>query len=1086
MKGILHGLRGERPQRVLLLGSGPLKIGQAGEFDYSGSQALKALREDGIFTVLINPNIATVQTSEELADRVYFLPVTPQFVEMVLAKEKCDAILLSFGGQTALNCGLDLEASGILARYGVRVLGTPVASIRAGEDRKVFAQKMAEIGVKTARSIAANSPDDALKAAHEIGLPVILRGGFSLGGQGSSIIRREEDLRPRIEYAFVGNPQVLVEECLSGWKEIEYEVVRDGRDNCITVCNMENVDPMGIHTGESIVVAPSQTLSDADYQMLRNLSIRIVRHLGIVGECNVQYALDPRSSEYRVIEMNPRLSRSSALASKATGYPLAYVAAKIALGYDLPMLANAVTRTTSAFFEPALDYIVCKAPRWDFDKFAGADKRIGTEMKSVGEVMAIGRSFSEVIQKALRMLEMGVDGLDPGAYDFPDLEQELREPSPRRIFAVARAFAEGMTVERVHALTSIDPFFLREVEQIVRMRDDLSGIAELGSLDEPKLLSAKRAGFSDRAIAKCVGGTEREVRAHRHALGVRPRLAQIDTLAAEYPADTNYLYWTYWANAHDVRPSPRRKVLVLGSGCYRIGSSVEFDWCSVGAVSAARELGFETIMLNCNPETVSTDYDMCDRLVFDEISLESVLELCDTEKPEGVVVSMGGQTPNNLALRLHDAGVHILGTSAESIDRAEDRRKFSALCDELKIDQPQWFEATTDEGLAGSVEAMGGFPVVVRPSYVLSGAAMRVAHSAPELSRYLRSATTLSPEHPVVISKFESHAREMEFDAVARNGEIVLWCVAEHIEYAGVHSGDATLVLPPQELNIETIRRVRRIGARLARALHVTGPFNVQLLCRGNDVKVIECNLRASRSLPFVSKVLDRDFIRAATRLMLDADPAVSMDAGTLFDLGFVAVKAPQFSFGRLSGADPVLGIEMASTGEVACMGDDADEALLKAMLATGFRVPKRGVLLSLGPMGDKYRFAEDARALARTGLALYATAGTAEVLRAEGIECQVAGKSRHDGTDGTDGPDALDLMRTKSVDLVINIPREFDERGRPDGYRIRRAAIDMNVPLVTDLCVARKLVRALTRKGLSDLHPRSLGEHRARTSDEQ
>jgi carbamoyl-phosphate synthase large subunit len=1083
MRGLVHGLRGDRPRRVLLLGSGPLKIGQAGEFDYSGSQALKALREDGVFTVLINPNIATVQTTEELADRVYFLPITPQFVEMVIAKEGVDAILLSFGGQTALNCGLELEASGILARYGVRVLGTPVASIRAGEDRKVFAQKMAEIGVKTARSIAANTPDEAIAAARSIGLPVILRGGFSLGGQGSSIIRREEDLRPRVERAFVGNPQVLVEECLSGWKEIEYEVVRDGADNCVTVCNMENVDPMGIHTGESIVVAPSQTLSDADYQLLRNISIRIVRHLGIVGECNVQYALDPRSSEYRVIEMNPRLSRSSALASKATGYPLAYVAAKIALGYDLPMLSNAVTKSTTAFFEPALDYIVCKAPRWDFEKFEGADRRIGTEMKSVGEVMAIGRSFGEVIQKALRMLETGADGLDPDAYQFPDLEQELREPSPRRIFAVARAIATGMTVERAHELTAIDPFFLREIEQIVRLRADLTTRRGTEALGREEMLAAKRAGFSDRAIARCVGVSEAEVRSRRHSLDVRPRLAQIDTLAAEYPADTNYLYWTYWALDHDVPTSSRRKVLVLGSGCYRIGSSVEFDWCSVGAVAAARELGFETIMLNCNPETVSTDYDMCDRLVFDEISLESVLELCDAEHPEGTIVSMGGQTPNNLALRLHEAGVAILGTPASSIDRAEDRRKFSALCDDLGIDQPLWFEAASDDALAKSVEAVGGFPVVVRPSYVLSGAAMRVAHGAAELSQYLRTATTLSPEHPVVISKFESHAREMEFDAVARDGQIVLWCVAEHVEYAGVHSGDATLVLPPQELNVETIRRARLIGAKLAEALRVTGPFNVQLLCRDNDVKVIECNLRASRSLPFVSKVLGRDFIRAATRIMLGEDPGVSMDAGTLFDLGFVAVKAPQFSFGRLSGADPVLGIEMASTGEVACMGDDADEALLKAMLATGFRAPRSGVLLSLGPMGDKYRFAEDARALLRLGLALFATAGTAEVLRAEGIDCRVAGKS---GTeDGVDGPDALELMRSKQVDLVINIPREFDERGRPDGYRIRRAAIDMNVSLVTDLCVARKLVRALTRKWVQDLYPRSLGEYRARSTRE-
>jgi len=1076
MNARLHGLRADRPSRVLLLGSGALKIGQAGEFDYSGSQALKALREDGVSAVLINPNIATVQTTEELADKVYLLPVTPAFVEMVIEREKVDAILLGFGGQTALNCGLELEASGVLARHGVRVLGTPVASIRAGEDRRIFAQKMAEIGVKTARSVAANSVDEALVAARQIGLPVILRGGFSLGGQGSSIIRREEDLRLRIERAFVGNPQVLVEECLSGWKEVEYEVVRDGADNCITVCNMENVDPMGIHTGESIVVAPSQTLSDADYQLLRNAAIRVARHLGVVGECNVQFALDPRSDEYRVIEMNPRLSRSSALASKATGYPLAYVAAKIALGYDLPMLANAVTRTTSAFFEPALDYVVCKAPRWDFDKFDGADRRIGTEMKSVGEVMAIGRSFGEVIQKAMRMLELGVDGLDPEAFPFPDLEHELREPSPRRIFAVAKALADGMSVERVHELTAIDRFFLREVEGIVAERRRLAAGRGVGSIDAESMLAAKRNGFSDRAIARCVGASEATVRERRRSLGVRPRLAQIDTLAAEYPADTNYLYWTYWAVDHDVPATPRRKVLVLGSGCYRIGSSVEFDWSSVGAVRAARELGFETLMLNCNPETVSTDYDMCDRLVFDEISLESVLELVDAERPEGVIVSMGGQTPNNLSLRLHEAGVRILGTPAESIDRAEDRRKFSALCDELGIDQPLWFEATSAEDLARSVEATGGYPVVVRPSYVLSGAAMRIAHHAAELAQYLRTATTLSPEHPVVISKFESHAREIEFDAVARDGRIVLWCIAEHVEYAGVHSGDATLVLPPQDLNVETIRRVRMVGNRLAEALQVTGPFNVQLLCRDNDVKVIECNLRASRSLPFVSKVLGRDFVRAATRMMLGADPGTSMDAGTLFDLGFVAVKVPQFSFGRLSGADPVLGVEMASTGEVACMGEDVDEALLKGMLATGFRLPRRGVLLSLGPMGDKYRFADDARALARSGLRLYATAGTAEVLHAEGIACEVAGKS--DG--GGDGIDPIELMRSKAVDLVINIPREFDERGRPDGYRIRRAAIDLNVSLVTDLCVARRLVRAMTRRGMQDLHARSLGEYRA------
>jgi len=1067
-----------RPSQVLLLGSGSLKIGQAGEFDYSGSQALKALREEGIRTVLINPNIATVQTSLDLADQVYFLPITPHFVEEVIAKEKVDAILLGFGGQTALNCGLQLDATGVLARYGVTVLGTPVASIRAGEDRKQFAKLMSEIGVKTARSIAADSPSEALAAARAIGLPVILRSGFSLGGQGSSIVHVEQELPACIARAFIGSPQVLVEECLSGWKEIEYEVVRDAADNCIAVCNMENLDPMGIHTGESIVVAPSQTLTDAEYQLLRNLSIRVARRLGILGECNVQYALDPHSSEYRVIEMNPRLSRSSALASKATGYPLAYIAAKIALGYDLPMLSNSVTKTTSAFCEPALDYVVCKAPRWDFGKFLEAETRIGTEMKSVGEVMAIGRSFGEVIQKALRMLELGVDGLDPSAYTFQDVSRELREPSPRRIFAVARALADGTSVDHVHELTGIDRFFLREIFEVVQRRKSLSQIDGVDKLERTDLLDAKRAGFSDRAIAKCIGASELSVQERRRALGIRPRLAQIDTMAAEHPADTSYLYWTYWATEGEERKSERKKVLVLGSGCYRIGSSVEFDWCSVGAIKAARQLGYETIMLNCNPETVSTDYDICDRLVFDEISLESVLELVEVEQVYGVIVSMGGQTSNNLALKLSNAGVNVLGTPTESIDCAEDRKKFSALCDRLEIDQPRWFESVSEGTLAQSIESLGGFPVVVRPSYVLSGAAMRIAHGHEECLRYLRSATTMSPEHPVVISKFESHAREIEFDAVAHQGRVTLWCVSEHVEYAGVHSGDATLVLPPQDLNLETLRRVRKACAKLARALAVTGPFNVQLLCRDNDVKVIECNLRASRSFPFVSKVLNQDFIGASVRAMFGIGSDQQMESGALFDLGFVAVKAPQFSFGRLTGADPVLGIEMASTGEVACMGDDVDEALLKAMLATGFRVPQSGVLLSLGPVGDKYRLTDDARALARSGLAMYATAGTAEVLKQEGIACTVAGKSA--GEVPVDGPDALELMRQGDVDLVINIPRDFDERGLPDGFRIRRGAIDMNIPLITDLCLARRVIRALTRKAIGDMRVKALRDHQA------
>ena len=1068
MRGIGRSFLPDRPRRALVLGSGALQIGQAGEFDYSGSQALKALREEGVYTVLLNPNIATIQTSEELADAVYFLPVDPHFVEEVIVAERIDAILLGFGGQTALNCGLELAEKGILARHGVRVLGTQVEAIRNAEDRQLFNQKLSEIGVKFARSRATTSPQEALAAAREIGLPVMLRGAFSLGGKGAAIVRDADQLAAAIDRAFSGVPQVLVEECLSGWKEIEYEVVRDGHDNCITVCNMENVDPMGIHTGESIVVAPSQTLSDDDYQHLRDVAIQTVRHLGIVGECNIQYALDPRSSDYRVIEVNPRLSRSSALASKATGYPLAYVAAKIALGYTLPQLANAITRKTTAFFEPALDYIVCKIPRWDFEKFAGVDPSIGPEMKSVGEVMAIGRSFPEALQKALRMIEIGADGLDPDAFQFADLRAELKRPSPRRIFALVRAFIEGMSIDEAFELTRIDRLFLAEIERVATLRQELRAAGRPGALDHDAMRTAKCAGFSDRAIAGLVGSTPEGVRARRHELGIRPRLAQIDTLAAEYPAETNYLYLTYAADQHDVEPSPRKKILVLGSGCYRIGSSVEFDWCCVNSVMAARELGYETILLNCNPETVSTDYDICDRLVFDEISLETVLEICEHEQPEGVLVSMGGQTPNNLALKLHQAGVKILGTAPSSIDRAEDRQKFSALCDRLGIDQPLWTQATALDDLPRIIETLGGFPLLVRPSYVLSGAAMRVAHHAAELRDYLERATSVSPEHPVVITKFEHHAREIELDAVADHGEIVLWAISEHVEDAGVHSGDATLVLPPQQLYMETVQRVKRIGARLAKELDVTGPFNVQMLSKHNDVKVIECNLRASRSFPFVSKVLETNFIREATRLILGAPRGTLERRRNPLELEYVAVKAPKFSFRRLSGADPVSGVEMASTGEVACFGRDVEEALLKAMIATGFRIPSKGVLLSLGPVGDKYRFTEEARALLRHGLPLYATPGTAEILRAESIPCQVFDK------DGERGSSAIEHMRAGEIDLVINIPRVYDEKGRPDGVRIRRAAIDLEIPLITDLWLARKVVRAVTRKRLADLEVKS------------
>jgi carbamoyl-phosphate synthase large subunit len=1050
-----------KPRRALVLGSGALQIGQAGEFDYSGSQALKALREEGVATILINPNIATIQTSEELADRIYFVDVNPEFVEQVIVKEDVDAILLSFGGQTALNCGLALHDAGVLERHGVRVLGTPIAAIRDTEDRALFVKRLAEIGVKTARSRACSTPREAHDAARAIGLPVMLRGGYSLGGRGSGIVDSEAALDAAVKRAFAGGAQqVLVEECLRGWKEIEYEVVRDGRDNCITVCNMENFDPMGIHTGESIVVAPSQTLNDEEYQLLRTLAIRTVRHLGIVGECNIQYALDPRSSDYRVIEVNARLSRSSALASKATGYPLAYVAAKLALGRTLPEVQNSITHRTTAFFEPALDYLVCKVPRWDLDKFRGASVRIGSEMKSVGEVMAIGRTFPEVIQKALRMLDIGVDGLDPDAYAYEDVRDQLANPTPLRIFAIARALRDGMSVDEVHALTRIDRWFLNSIESIVRTHEQL--LRTPWPVAPDLMRKAKRSGFADRAIERLTGAPRGAVLEARLRAGVVRQIAQIDTLAAEFPADTNYLYTTFHASCSDVAPSKRKKILVLGSGAYRIGSSVEFDWCCVNAVQAAAALGYETIMLNFNPETVSTDYDVCDRLIFDEVSLETVLDVCARERPDGVVVSMGGQIPNNLAMDLHRAGVPVLGTSPENIDRAEDRNKFSKLLDALRIDQPRWVHMRDIADADAVVAKLGGFPVLVRPSYVLSGAAMSVAHEPNEFARILARAQDVSPEHPVVVSAFETHAREVEIDAVADRGELVLWAISEHIEDAGVHSGDATLVLPPQTLYIATIRRVRRIAAALARALEITGPFNVQFLAKHNAVKVIECNLRASRSFPFVSKVTGSNFAREAMRRMLGAAGPVRNDS---LNLDHVAVKAPMFSFSRLVGADPMLGVEMMSTGEVGCFGDDLHEALLHALHATGFRFPRRGVLLSLGPVADKYWFAGEARVIADDlKLPIYATAGTAEMLAEVGIACTAVEKRR------AAGPNAIDLIEMGEVDLVINVPREYDELGRPDGLLIRRAAVDAGVPLITDLQLARAVIEALRVKKPGDL----------------
>lgn len=1052
-----------KPKRVLILGSGALQIGQAGEFDYSGSQCIKAFREEGIYTVLINPNIATIQTSEGFADKIYLHAVTPDFVERIIEKEGIDAIALSFGGQTALNCGLQLEQLGILERHGVRVLGTPLKAVRDTEDRQLFKDRLAEIDVDTAKSFACESVEEALKAIEELGLPVMIRGAFALGGKGSNVIRTQDEAEAKLRRGFAQVPQLLVEEYLGGWKEVEYEVVRDWRDNCITVCNMENFDPMGIHTGESIVIAPSQTLDDHEYHKLRTIALKVVRHLGIVGECNIQYTLDPYSDEYRVIEVNARLSRSSALASKATGYPLAYVAAKLGLGYTLPEIPNGITRRTCAFFEPALDYLVVKFPRWDLAKFKGASERIGSEMKSVGEVMAIGRTFPEVIQKAVRMLDIGVHGVDPSAYPAEDVKDVLQNPTPTRIFAIARAFQDGMSVDEVHDLTKIDRWFLYGLDQIVKMEGELNGKRGATELDGDILKRAKQLGFSDLGIAKASGIDQHRVRQQRKAAGVVPNIAKIDTLAAEFPAETNYLYSTYHAQNSESPITKKKKIMVLGSGTYRIGSSVEFDWCCVNAVRAAEALGYETIMLNYNPETVSTDYDECDKLIFDEVSFESVLDVYEREQPEGVVVSMGGQVPNNLAIRLHRAGVRILGTSAEDIDRAEDRSKFSALLDEIGVAQPKWASLTDLENAGDLVDDLGGFPVLVRPSYVLSGAAMSVAHEPNELERILGRAKAVNSEHPVVMTAFELGAREIEVDAVADNGELILWAICEHVEDAGVHSGDATLMLPPQTIPLPLVHKARKVAAKLAEALKITGPFNVQLLGKQGEVRVIECNLRASRSLPFVSKVTGNNFVREAMRRMLGVREPVVNHA---LDLDYVGAKVPMFSYSRLVGADPLLGVEMASTGEVGCFGDDAHEALLHGLLATGFRYPEKGVLLSLGPLSGKYTFTDEARSLVEDlKLPVYATPGTSEMLKSIGVEHQVLSKEEA----GADS--AAEVIDEGKVDLVINVPRSYDEMGRPDGYAIRRKAVDAEVPLITDLMLARALVDAMRmRKNPSEL----------------
>ncbi len=1080
-------MSGERPRRVLVLGSGALQIGQAGEFDYSGSQAIKALSEEGIETVLVNPNIATIQTSEGMADRLYLNAVTPDFVRHVALAEKVDGVALSFGGQTALTCGLALER--FFRDTGIRVLGTPVPTIRDTEDRGLFNARLAEIGIKVAKSVACDSPEEAREAKRKIGLPVMLRVGFSLGGKGSRIAETEEEFEAAISHIFGGHgggqAQVLVEESLRGWKEIEYEVVRDQKNNCITVCNMENMDPMGIHTGESIVVAPSQTLNDAEYQLLRTVSVKTIQHLGIVGECNIQFALDPNRADYRVIEVNARLSRSSALASKATGYPLAYVAAKLALGLTLPELKNSMTGVTKAFFEPALDYLVLKAPRWDLGKFQSAGTRIGSEMKSVGEVMAIGRTFPEVLQKALRMLDIGVRGLDSSAMEFEDLEDELVNATPRRVFALAtrlrRAHDEGRAPEaiaEIHRLTGIDPWFLSGIADAMAIE---AAIEEGGwPVGEDLLRRAKEHGFSDEAVESLTGQPRGASRKARREVGIEPRIARIDTLAAEFPAETNYSYSTYHAREDEILPSRKeahRRILVIGSGVYRIGSSVEFDWCCVNAVEAASELGCETLMLNYNPETVSTDYDICDKLFFDEVSVESVLDLALKERLDGVIVSMGGQIPNRIAMRLHEAGIPILGTAAEDIDRAEDRNKFSALLDRIGVDQPLWAHATEVSDAERIVRELGGFPVLVRPSYVLSGAAMSVAHEPHELGRILKKAKAVSREYPVVISRFEEGAREIEVDLVAREGEIVLWAMTEHVEDAGVHSGDATLVLPPVDMTVPIMGKAKRIARLIAKELRVTGPCNIQMLHRDGAVKVIECNLRASRSLPFVSKVTGRNFARAATRIMLGEDPGV--EHRPHYDLEHTGVKVPQFSFSRLIGADPLLGVEMASTGEVGCLGESFHEALLHGMIATGFRRPKKAVLLSLGPNRWKERFLESARVIVeKLGLGIYATSGTSRALTERGVEntlverVESPQRALGEGFESPNPMSALDLIDRGAVDLVVNVPVAYDPEGRPDGYLVRRRAVDRNIPLITDPSLAIHVIKALVAWPEDSLRP--------------
>ncbi len=1069
-------------KKVLLLGSGALKIGEAGEFDYSGSQALKAMKEEGIHTVLINPNIATVQTSDGFADKIYFLPVTPYFVEKVIEKERPDGILLAFGGQTALNCGVELYESGVLEKYSVKVLGTPVQAIVDTEDRELFVKKLDQIDIKTIKSEAVNNTEEALRVANALGYPVIVRAAYALGGLGSGFCDNDDELKSLVEKALSFSPQVLVEKSLKGWKEVEYEVVRDSYDNCITVCNMENFDPLGIHTGESIVVAPSQTLTNDDYHYLRQLAIKIIRHIGIVGECNVQYAYDPDSMDYRVIEVNARLSRSSALASKATGYPLAFVAAKLGLGYGLFELKNSVTKDTSAFFEPALDYSVCKIPRWDLGKFHGVRREIGSSMKSVGEVMSVGRTFEEVIQKGLRMIGQGMHGfVGNHELNIQDLDKALMEPTDKRIFVIAKAMENGYTVDRIHELTKIDRWFLFKLQNIINTSHELSAYSTVESLPVELMRQAKSQGFSDFQIARSVlkqdmtdaEAANQKVREIRKAMGVVPVVKQIDTLAAEYPARTNYLYLTYNGSTNDVDYlHDHRSIVVLGSGAYRIGSSVEFDWCSVNALLTVKKEGWRSVMINYNPETVSTDYDMCDRLYFDELTYERVMDILDLEQPHGVILSVGGQIPNNLAMRLDKQDVNILGTSAKSIDNAEDRHKFSEMLDRLGIDQPRWRELTSFDDIHSFIDEVG-FPVLVRPSYVLSGAAMNVCSNYEELDRFLQLAANVSKQHPVVVSEFIQNAKEIEMDAVAQNGEIKVYAISEHIEFAGVHSGDATIQFPPQKLYVETMRRIKKVSSAIAKALDISGPFNIQFLAKNNDIKVIECNLRASRSFPFVSKVLKINFIDLATKVMLGIP--VEKPAKSAFDLDYVGIKASQFSFSRLQGADPVLGVDMSSTGEVGCIGDDTSEAVLKSMLAVGLRIPEKAVLLSTGTPKQKASMLEAAHRLHNKGFRIYATAGTHQFLNDNGIPAiKVYWPSQSDMQ-----PQALDLLHRHEIDLVLNIPKNLTSAELSNGYKIRRAAIDLNIPLLTNARLASAFIDAFTNLTLDDIEIKSWDEYK-------